>query len=74
MRSYKGIVKSPAEKKIELQQQMRKSHLYSEIYRDLIAILKIILPAEKAIAVGNHAKGIMFNLIELQTGKRPDKF
>ena len=73
MVQYADIVKSPTDRKHELQQQMRKTHLYSEIYRDLMAILKLVLPSDKVLDVGNHVKGIMFNLIELQSGKRPDK-
>lgn len=60
-------------KKMVLQQSMRRSHLYSEIWRDVNGILKILLPSETALEVGTKIKGIMFNLIELKTGKRPDK-
>ena len=56
-----------------LQQSMRRAHLYSEIWRDVAGILKILLPSEKALDVGLKIKGIMFNLIELKTGQRPDK-
>lgn len=71
---YADIIKSPIDRKHELQQQMRKAHLYSEIYRDLMAILKLVLPSEKVLDVGNHVKSILFNMIEIQSGKRPDKF
>ena len=60
-------------KKDLLQQSMRRVHLYSEIWRDVKGILKILLPSEKALDVGLTIKGIMFNLIELKTGERPDK-
>ena len=73
MGEYADIVKSPTDRKHELQQQMRKTHLYSEIYRDLMAILKLVLPSDKLLDVGNHVKSILFNMIELQSGKRPDK-
>jgi len=73
MKDYQSIVASPEKRKRELQQQMRKTHLYSEIHRDLVEILKLVLPSDKAIAAGNHVRSIMFNLIEIQSGKRPDK-
>lgn len=59
--------------KHSLQQSMRRAHLYSEIWRDVEGILKILLPTETALEVGTKIKGIMVNLIELKTGKRPDK-
>ena len=61
------------DKTVTLQQSMRRAHLYSEIWRDVAGILKILLPSEKALDVGLKIKGIMFNLIELKTGKRPPK-
>ena len=61
------------DKKEVLQQSIRRAHLYSEIWRDVEGILKILLPNEKALEVGLKIKGIMFNLIELITNKRPDK-
>lgn len=69
---YADIV-GKTDKRKALQQSMRRAHLYSEIWRDVAGIIKILLPSEMALTVNNHLKGIMFNLIELKTGKRPDK-
>lgn len=69
---YADITDKTDKRKV-LQQSMRRAHLYSEIWRDVDGILKILLPSEMALEVGNKIKGIMFNLIELKTGKRPDK-
>jgi hypothetical protein len=57
-----------------LQKQMRTVHLYGSIFRDVTAILKMLLPSDKALAVSQHLKSIMYSLIELKVGKRPDKF
>lgn len=52
----------------------RRSHLYSEIWRDVVTIIKILVPGDKTDRITTRAKGIMVNLIELKTGKRPEKF
>ncbi len=62
------------DKKKVLQRNMRTAHLYSSIFTDVIAIFRVLLPSDKALVVSQHAKGIMYSLIELKTGKRPDKF
>lgn len=62
------------DKKKELQRKMRTAHLYGSIFRDGTAILKVLLPSDKALIVGQHLKSIMYSLIELKVGKRPDKF
>lgn len=69
---YDTITDKTDKRKV-LRQSMRRTHLYSEIWRDVKGILEILLPSEMALEVGNKIKGIMFNLIELKTGKRPDK-
>jgi hypothetical protein len=53
---------------------MRQAHLYTSIFGDIAAILKLVLPSSKALTVENHLKSIMYNLIELKTGERPKKF
>lgn len=58
----------------EINKRKRAVHLYASIFRDVLAILKILLPTEKAMVVGNHLKSAMYAIIEVQTGKRPDKF
>lgn len=62
------------DKKRVLQQKMRTTHLYVSIFRDVVAILKVLLPNDKALTVGQHLKSIMYSLIEMKTGRRPDKF
>ena len=52
----------------------RRLYLYTQIFTDIAAIMKIFLPSDKAVIVSNHIKSIMYNLIELTTGKRPDNF
>ena len=52
----------------------RATHLYASVFRDVLAILKILLPSDKAMVVGNHLKSAMYALIELKTGAHPDKF
>ena len=66
-------IANKTDKRKALQQSMKRAHLYSEIWRDAKAIIRILLPDEMALTVCNHLKGILFNLIELKTGKRPDK-
>lgn len=48
--------------------------LYTSIFVALSAITKILLPHSKAVNVDAHLKSIMYDLIELKTGKRPKKF
>ncbi len=62
------------DKKKVLQRNMRTTHLYTSIFRDIAAILKILLPSATALIVGQHAKSILYSLFELKTGKRPEKF
>ena len=52
----------------------RATRLYASVFRDVAAILKILLPDDKAIVVGNHLKSGMYAIIELKTGSKPDKF
>ncbi len=53
---------------------MRQTHLYKSIFRDVMKALNILLPSDKALTVGEHIKSIMYALIELKTGQRPEKF
>lgn len=62
------------DKKKVLQRNMRTTHLYGSIFRDVVAILRVLLPSDKALIVGQHIKSIMYSLFELKTGKRPEKF
>lgn len=62
------------DKKAELQHKDRIERLYSEIWRDVVTIIKILVPGDKSESITTRAKGIMVNLIELKTGKRPKKF
>ncbi len=62
------------DKKKVLQRNMRTTHLYGSIFRDVVAILRVLLPSDKALIVGQHIKSIMYSLIELKMGKRPNKF
>lgn len=71
---YSDIASDGIEKKKELMQKSRRLHLYSLIWRDVVTIIKILVPHDKADQITTRAKGIMLNLIELKTGKRPDKF
>lgn len=57
-----------------LQRQMRTKHLYAVIFRDVRDILNVLLPSDKALTVGQHIKSIMYSLIELKTGNRPENF
>lgn len=70
---YAEITDKTDKKKV-LQRNMRTAHLYTSIFRDVLAILKVLLPSDKALTVGQHLKSIMYSAIELKTGKRPDKF
>lgn len=58
----------------EANRRKRAALLYASIFRDVLAILKILLPGDKVMVVGNHLKSAMYSLIELKTGARPDKF
>lgn len=60
--------------KIAVQRRARETYLYASIFRDVTAILKILLSSDKAMVVSNHLKSAMYAIIELQSGKRPDKF
>jgi hypothetical protein len=71
---YGDIVTDEADKKKKLRRNARRLRLYSEIWRDVVTIIKILVPHDKADQITTRAKGIMVNLIELKTGKRPDKF
>lgn len=55
-------------------QKARRLRLYSEIWRDIVTIIRILVPGAQADKITTRAKGIMVNIIELKTGKRPDKF
>ncbi len=58
----------------EANRRKRLAHLYTSIFRDMSAILKILLPPDKVPVVGNHLKSVMYAIIEVQTGKKPDRF
>ena len=60
------------EKRDQLRLQ-RKAQLYLSLWRDIAAIIKCLLPPDRAKTVHDHAKSIFYALIELKTGKRPDK-
>lgn len=70
---YADITDKTGKKRV-IQRNMRTAHLYSSIFLDVVAILKELLPSDKALIVGQHLKSIMYALIELKMGKRPDKF
>jgi hypothetical protein len=72
--SYREIVEKGRGDKKTLQRNMRTMNLYASIFRDVSAILKVLLSSDKALTVSQHAKSIMYSLIELKMGKRPDKF
>lgn len=69
---YADITVREAKKKSRL--HARRLRLYSEIWRDVVTIIRILVPGDKANQVTTRAKGIMVNLIEVITSKRPDKF
>jgi hypothetical protein len=71
---YAEIAESPEEQKRAQLRLARSAHLYGSIFRDIVAILKVLLPSDKALTVSQHLKSIMYSLIEMKTGKRPDKF
>jgi hypothetical protein len=71
---YAEITESPEEQKRAQLRLARSAHLYRTIFYDIVAILKILLPSNKAMLVGEHFKSIMYSLIELKTGKKSDKF
>jgi hypothetical protein len=71
---YAEITESPEKQKRTQLQLERTAHLYKSIFQDVVGILRLLLPSDKALPVGQHLKSIMYVLIELKTGKRPDKF
>ena len=72
--SYESITEYDRKNKREGLRMERRTELYTSIFRDLSAILKILLPTKKADIVGQHLKSLMYSVIELKTGKRPGKF
>ena len=54
----------------------RQVHLYASLYKDIAAILKLLMPndSDKAMIAGQHLKSMMYALVELKTGKKASKF
>lgn len=73
MRRYADITDKTSKERI-LQRKKQTLYLYSAIVRDVGEILKILLPSDKAMVVGEHIKSIMRSVIYLATGKQPDNF
>jgi hypothetical protein len=70
---YSAIQAKDRHDRQEGMRHQRRLQLYIEIWRDVAAIIKLLVPKDKSLAVSNHTKSIYYNLIELKTGSRPDK-
>jgi hypothetical protein len=72
---YSEIVNAKAdiERRRKQNKLNRQAQIYREIWSDVAAIIKYVVPEDKCLRVSNHLKSIMYGLIELKTGKRPDK-
>ncbi|MCP4083228.1 MAG: hypothetical protein GY743_23650 [Planctomycetaceae bacterium] len=55
-------------------QAARRDCLYASIWKDVSEILRVLLPGDKGLVVSQHSKSIFLALVELKTGKRPNKF
>ncbi len=73
MNKYQKIIEETQSGK-KGQQAEHTAFLYTSIYKDVVAILRIVLPGSNMMAVASHMKSIMYSLIELKTGQRPRKF
>lgn len=71
---YTDILDKDKTARREALRKRQTLYLYSAIVKDFEAILKILLPSDQAMVVGQHIKTIIQSIIELKTGKRPGKF
>ena len=71
---YDAITKNDNERRKEAARLKRQTQLYTSIFRDVSTILKILYPSDRALPLSQNVKSIMYALIEIKTGKRPDKF
>lgn len=61
-------------KQKHIRRVMRQTHLCKSIFRDVMEILNILLPSDKALKIGQHVKSIMYAFIELATGLKSENF
>jgi hypothetical protein len=73
MGQYEVIKQAARDNEISYLKSKRKAQLYSMIWRDIAAIIKLLAPDDKAEMVSNHIKSMLYSIIEMKTGRRPDK-